>query len=198
VPAPDLLRSQRTRALDPVSLPRLPGDILDHLPHPRPREPDPTLLPRTTPSALRALVARCLARDPKRRLQAIGDARIELEEIAARPEPESPMTPRRSGASPLALAGATAAGIAAAVGVLALGGWLGGEESRSAATRDGGTTQRVEIVGLSVVNASNVAISPDGSEVLGYDTTPSRPGLLRRSLDSFELRRIPIWGARRL
>jgi eukaryotic-like serine/threonine-protein kinase len=155
------------------------------------REPDPTLLPRTTPSALRALVARCLVRDPKRRLQAIGDARIELEEIAARPEPESPMTPRRSGASPLALAGATAAGIAAAVGVLALGGWLGGEESRSAATRDGGTTQRVEIVGLSVVNASNVAISPDGSEVLGYDTTPSRPGLLRRSLDSFELRRIP-------
>jgi len=49
------------------------------------REPDWTQLPAHTPAGLRTLVKRCLAKNPKDRLQAIGDARILLEEMQADP-----------------------------------------------------------------------------------------------------------------
>jgi serine/threonine protein kinase/Tol biopolymer transport system component len=155
------------------------------------REPDPAQLPRTTPAALRALVARCLVRDPRHRLQAIGDARIALEEIAARPQAETVSEGRRRAVSPLALAGAVAAGIAATVGILALGGWLHRGKAAAGAPGAAGTPHRAEILGLSIVDSSNVAISPDGTEVAGYDMTPSKPALLRRALNSFEVRAIP-------
>ena len=44
------------------------------------REPDWTRLPPSTPLNVRALVRRCLEKDPKRRLRYIGDARAALEE----------------------------------------------------------------------------------------------------------------------
>jgi serine/threonine protein kinase len=44
------------------------------------REPDWSLLPQTTPSNIRVLLWRCLAKDPRRRLQHIGDAVIEIDE----------------------------------------------------------------------------------------------------------------------
>ena len=165
--------------------------VAETLGHVMTREPDPALLPRATPAALRALVARCLVRDPRHRLQAIGDARIALEEIAARPQAEAADTTPRRGASPLKLVAAAVAGIAATVGILALGGWLHGGRSDSAVPGGGATPHRAEILGLSVVDSSNVAISPDGSEVVGYDMTPSKPALLRRAIDSFEVRAIP-------
>ena len=135
------------------------------------REPDPAQLPRATPAALRALVARCLVRDPRHRLQAIGDARIVLEEIAARPQEEVAATPPRRGVSPLVLAGAVAAAIAATVGIFGLGGWLGDGGSESALVGGRGRAQRAEIVGLSVVDASNVAISPDGTLIASTGLT---------------------------
>jgi serine/threonine-protein kinase len=42
--------------------------------------PDLEALPAETPTSIRRLVSRCLAREPRERLQWIGDARIELEE----------------------------------------------------------------------------------------------------------------------
>jgi Tol biopolymer transport system component len=45
-------------------------------------EPDWTLLPGTTPASLTQLVRRCLDKDSKRRLQAIGEARVLLDELA--------------------------------------------------------------------------------------------------------------------
>jgi eukaryotic-like serine/threonine-protein kinase len=51
-------------------------------------EPDWSQLPTSTPPAFRNLVQRCLKKDPRQRLQAIGDVRIALEEmIAGVPEP---------------------------------------------------------------------------------------------------------------
>ncbi|MGH9716588.1 MAG: protein kinase domain-containing protein [Candidatus Acidiferrales bacterium] len=44
-------------------------------------EPDWTLLPRNTPLRVRVLLQRCLQKDSKQRLQAIGDARISLDEV---------------------------------------------------------------------------------------------------------------------
>jgi serine/threonine-protein kinase len=43
-------------------------------------EPDFDALPTTTPSRIRRLLRRCLEKDPRRRLQHIGDARIEIED----------------------------------------------------------------------------------------------------------------------
>ena len=44
------------------------------------KEPDWALLPANTPRAVRNLIRRCLQKDAKRRLQAIGEARIVIEE----------------------------------------------------------------------------------------------------------------------
>src|SRR5580765_4782547 len=45
------------------------------------REPDWPALPTGTPSSIRRLLVRCLAKDPKKRLRDIGDVRIELDAI---------------------------------------------------------------------------------------------------------------------
>jgi hypothetical protein len=46
-------------------------------------EPDWSLLPTNTPPAIRNLLERCLKKDAKQRLQAIGDARIGIDEFEA-------------------------------------------------------------------------------------------------------------------
>ena len=45
------------------------------------REPDWSALPAATPAAIRRLLLRCLAKDPKQRLRDIGDVRIEIDAI---------------------------------------------------------------------------------------------------------------------
>jgi Tol biopolymer transport system component len=45
------------------------------------REPDWAALPASTPPRLRELLRRCSRKDPKTRLQAIGDARVQIEEL---------------------------------------------------------------------------------------------------------------------
>ncbi len=49
------------------------------------REIDWTALPATTPPSVRRVLARCLVRDPRRRLHDMADARIELEDRTAAP-----------------------------------------------------------------------------------------------------------------
>jgi serine/threonine-protein kinase len=48
-------------------------------------EPDWSLLPANTPKPIRILLRRCLKKDVKQRLQAIGEARIAIEEVLAVP-----------------------------------------------------------------------------------------------------------------
>jgi eukaryotic-like serine/threonine-protein kinase len=75
------------------------------------REPDFELLPQTTPEQVRHVLERCLRKDPKQRLQHIGDVRILLEEeapVARAGKPVSRPSPaweaRRVGAAVLAVA----------------------------------------------------------------------------------------------
>ena len=73
--------------------------------------PDLGALPESTPSAIRRLLARCLEKDPRRRLQAIGEARIVLEEPVeeATPAPAATAAPQRRAPLPwMILAGALA------------------------------------------------------------------------------------------
>jgi Tol biopolymer transport system component len=51
-------------------------------------EPDMSALPAKVPASIQKLLKRCLERDRKKRLQAIGDARIEIEECLSAPAGE--------------------------------------------------------------------------------------------------------------
>jgi Tol biopolymer transport system component/tRNA A-37 threonylcarbamoyl transferase component Bud32 len=53
------------------------------------REPDWMTLPQATPAAIRKLLRRCLEKDRRQRLADAADARLELEETLASPEPET-------------------------------------------------------------------------------------------------------------
>ncbi len=61
--------------------------------------PDWSALPANTPPAIRKLLRRCLTKDHKRRLQAIGEARIAIEEYAA--DPGAQETPRAGARAPM-------------------------------------------------------------------------------------------------
>ena len=49
------------------------------------KEPVWAALPASTPTTIRKVLRRCLEKDPYRRMQAIGDVRLELEDLAATP-----------------------------------------------------------------------------------------------------------------
>ena len=63
------------------------------------KEPDLALLPAATPAALRAVLARCLDKDPMRRLRDIGEARIALERPLPPDLPAAPLPPAPARAS---------------------------------------------------------------------------------------------------
>jgi len=63
------------------------------------KDPDWSQLPSTTPMRVRVLLRRCLQKDPKERLQAIGDARIALNEVLSGAPDLAPV----SGAEPAAI-----------------------------------------------------------------------------------------------
>lgn len=53
------------------------------------KDPDWALLPASTPAPLRELLRRCLIKDPRTRLQAIGEARIAIDEASRNPAADS-------------------------------------------------------------------------------------------------------------
>jgi serine/threonine-protein kinase len=77
--------------------PLFEGDtIADTIANVLQRDPDWKQLPPQTPPGLRTLVRRCLAKNPKERLQAIGDARILLEETQLEPAASDVVVAQRS------------------------------------------------------------------------------------------------------
>jgi Tol biopolymer transport system component len=77
-------------------------------------EPDWSALPAATPSAIRRLLRRCLEKDRKRRLHAIADARIELQDFGA--EPGEPAA-RRAARDPWKWVGWAVAATAATIAI---------------------------------------------------------------------------------
>ena len=61
------------------------------------REANLSALPATTPRAIRVLIERCLTRNPRNRLQAIGEARITIEHTIVHPDTDLPIWPSRTG-----------------------------------------------------------------------------------------------------
>jgi serine/threonine protein kinase/Tol biopolymer transport system component len=125
------------------------------------REPDWAVMPATTPASVRQLLARCLEKDPKRRLRDIGEVRLEIERIqSGAPDPTLPVT-TVAAAAPVAgprrmsVPAAVAVAIIAAIG----GGWWFGHRSRAAEQPWSNFTQLTDASGVE----TGPTISPDGS-----------------------------------
>ena len=158
------------RAFDGESMTDVLAAVVD-------REPDWSALPPTTPPHVRALIERCLVKDPRERLRDAGDARLELTRPATRGAPVAADAGRR-GAS-LALAFVLGLALAGAGAMF----W-----NRPAPEEPRGVTRfTLPATGMSVDSFQGLALSPDGRKLLfrarGED---GREGLRLRYLDSLE------------
>jgi serine/threonine-protein kinase len=154
------------------------------------RDPDWQALPASTPAAIRRLLRRCLERDPKRRLQAVGEARIAIEdtlsgtaEVGEVREPPLQNVSRR--AMLWSLGGLAALSIGVALWTLL--------RAPSPATRQ---------IARLVVNVppgdrlapgplSHIALSPDGSRLVYVARGVGTNQLYVRPIDRFEAAPIP-------
>jgi eukaryotic-like serine/threonine-protein kinase len=149
-------------------------------------EPDWSQLPAETPIRVRVLLQRCLQKDPKQRLQAIGDARISLDEVL-------------SGAADPAFAGAAAAAprwrralpwaVAAGLGVaLAALGWAYARSAGAPARPEAVVRFRIPAT-ESTPTGGAFAVSPDGHRLAFSGGSPK---IWVRELDSFDGRAIVL------
>src|SRR5262249_8660947 len=134
--------------------------------------------PKDTPPHIQALIRRCLAKDRKQRLQAIGEARIALENHPApAPQPEpAPAAPARARFLPWAAA-AVFALLAAAVSFLHF----------REQPPEGPKPVRFQLTPehASIGGSTRFALSPDGTKLAYFDNA-SR--LWIRSMDTLESR----------
>jgi serine/threonine protein kinase len=148
-------------------------------------EPDWSLLPPGTPVRIRVLLQRCLQKDPKQRLQAIGDARIALEEvISGAPDPVAGAGSASASASRKFWFGSALALALAVVSAVLF--WF----VRSREIPVSGQTVRFVIpLPDKSVPGGNFAISPDGSKLAFIArSADSLNRIFIRSIDSLEPR----------
>jgi Tol biopolymer transport system component len=144
-------------------------------------EPDWKQLPKSTAPQIIALLRRCLQKDPRKRQQHIGDARIEIDETMTVPSaPGERARPASHVYAPWALAGLSAAALAVA---LLIG-------------RPAGPTAVVSRVDITMPSISgeqqlvDFALSPDGRRI-AYIAGPGFGSLWVRSLDDIQERQLP-------
>jgi len=150
-------------------------------------EPDWSQLPGTTPAAVLELLQRCLKKDARRRLQAVGDARVTLEEVMSGVQGEISVAVRRSKQSPLWLAWGVAALLFVSLAAITF------IHVREQPTAHGAQVRFLisppEKVSAALGNPFTV--SPDGREVVFYATgSDAVQSLWIRALDSLEARQI--------
>jgi len=130
-------------------------------------DPDWHLLPPTTQTGLRRLLSRCLKKDPQDRLQAIGDARIEIGDVlsgVAETPTGTPIPP----ASPVWRRGITVAGIVLILATVAGAvGWFAARASvaPSRTWRFQVTPTNAEALTINGLSR-DVAVTPDGSRLI--------------------------------
>jgi serine/threonine protein kinase len=146
-------------------------------------DPDWSALPKDTPAPIAKLLRRCLTKDRRQRLQAIGDARVTLENPAA-DEPVNPSAASRSRFGVVT----TIAAVALAAAIPGLGWWR--------ATRPvERSLVRLEVdLGADVALPPNttsrsIILSPDGTRLVFRSGTP--PRLFTRRLDQAKAAELP-------
>jgi hypothetical protein len=136
-------------------------------------------------SGVRPLLARCLKKDPKHRLQAIGDARIQIEELLSGTSEQAEAT--RTRAAPVRRVAATIAALVGGASIAALVMWT---LTRPAA-QPRVLPARFEIVppatqSLAIQGADrNIAISPDGQYIV-YRAGGGLGQLVVRAIDRLD------------
>jgi serine/threonine protein kinase len=146
-------------------------------------EPDWHALPPEVPPAVHRLLRRCLQKDPRQRLQHIGDARLEIEEVQ-RGAPSETGTPRGGAVRRERVAWASAL-VALGIIAAAAGRWGSGRSSSPPEIR-------VDINTPPTANPTSFALSPDGRKIVFTATTENRPQLWLRSLEATAAR--PLTG----
>jgi eukaryotic-like serine/threonine-protein kinase len=162
-----------------------PGDDIPHvLARVIDREPDWAALPSSLPAAVQTLLRRCLIKDPRQRLQAIGEARIVIERQLLDPGAEQlahTVRPRLPWLWP------AIAAMGVLVALVALG-WT------SVHPRPSLEVMRFEIHAPegSTLPQGTPAFSPDGRTLAYTVTGPDRVTRLHvRSLDAIQSRTLP-------
>ena len=154
-------------------------------------EPDWRRVPASSPLALRRLLKRMLTKERKRRLQHIGDARVEVEDAASDGDTaaeDNRVPPERRGLV-LAVVAVVAAGVGvtASLGVVAL---VTPQEVEPAAVIRTSIALPAEQHQPRRMKAP-LAISPDGALVAYVARDESGAHLYLRRLDSFESTKVP-------
>jgi serine/threonine protein kinase/Tol biopolymer transport system component len=155
------------------------------------REPDWDRLPPAVPVSIRRVLRRCLARDPRRRLHHIADARIEIEDAASEPDARASALLAESGRRRqrvLAIsASVLALGCAAALVV-----WF---------LRPPAEVPELRVVEITTPWTSDpwsFAVSPDGRRIAFVADHEGQPTLWVRALDAAGAHALPgTDGARR-
>jgi serine/threonine-protein kinase len=149
--------------------------------------PDWTQLPRETPPSVSRLLERCLERDPRRRLQAIGEARIALTDGLARDTSvvATPAAPKRAVLPWLVAAGA-----------LAVAAYLAAREPapKAEARLLQLDVQLADDLQLGSLLGHTLALSPDGTRLAFVGLSGSEPALYLRTLDQPEATLLPDTG----
>jgi len=166
--------------------PPFPGDsIAQTLAGVLGREPDWNALPSVIPEAIRSLLRRCLAKDPNQRMHHIADARVELDEILSAPSGSFERAPTARQFRTI--------GIAAAVALVVIGGYVATESRRSVSSGDL-ANKTLELTERQITSnpiedpIAFAAISPDGTLVAYNDSTAIR---IRR-IDTGETRALTV------
>jgi len=141
-------------------------------------------LPVDTPAAVQRLLRRCLDKDPRRRLQAIGEARVQIEDLlagAAEPVTRLAVSSDRPLWPTLALVGAV--GVAIGAVVAGTRPWATEPPVARRVTRT-----NIAAIGPAALtvngNSRDLVISPDGSRVVYVGNNGTQ--LFVRALDAFE------------
>ena len=145
------------------------------------RDVDWTRLPAATPPSVRTLLRRALAKDPRRRLHHIADARLELEEAHA--------TADRRLAESRRMPWLWIAAAAVLVSAIAVGAWRLTSVPPAAVAMTPARLSFVPEPALAAQPEGIVAMSPDGQHI-AYVAGPEGR-LYVRDIDRFEARALP-------
>ena len=150
------------------------------------REPDWAALPASTPPRLRELLRRCFRKDPKMRLQAIGDARVQIEELisGATEETATATAPAERRTRAVLILAALSLVMAAALAIVATR-YFRRDVPAPLLTR-------FEITTPPTTDPISLALSSDGRQLAFVATLEGRPRLWVRPLD--QLRAQPLAG----
>jgi eukaryotic-like serine/threonine-protein kinase len=144
-------------------------------------EPQWRLLPTTLPPALDRLLRRCLQKDPRQRLQHIGDARLEI--VEAKQSPGAAPAQSVPAPSRTRERAAWGAAIVVAAAIAAVGARMIGP-----ARDDAPPEMRVDITTPPTTSPTSFALSPDGRRIVYAALYDNRIHLWVRALDTASAR----------